>query len=332
MFGIRKDNKIIVAGGNNSGNVSLPIANNYGEYIVRNSNSFVIGGTSNIYLGCNSGFTNQGNSALAIGFSCGSNGQQPNSIAIGTVSGVNNQGIASIAIGSEAGQNDQGLRAIAIGQVSGKNQQGIDSITMGYFSGWQNTGCNSISIGRGTSYNGIGVNSISIGGIDGDLGINQQSSGSNSIIINATGLAQSGSAKTIVLNADPVGGVIPSTSGGTYINPIRSAGVTNALYYNASTKEITYTPSTREEKKNIQPINLDTSSIYVLQPSSFSYKNDDSSNIGLIAEDVFEIDKNLCVVDENSRPVNINWNVLNIYLLEEVKKLKSEIEILKKKS
>jgi hypothetical protein len=330
MFGIKKDNRFIVAGGNNSGSISLPVANNYGEYIVRNSNSFVIGGTSNVFLGCNSGFTLQGSNALAIGFSSGYSNQNGGAIAIGTIAGLNDQNSWSVAIGSEAGQNNQGIRAIAIGQVAGKNQQANDSIAMGLFSAWQSTGSNSISIGRGTSYNGIGVNSISIGSVDGDLGINQQSSGSNSIIINATGLAQTAAPNTIVLNADPSGGIIPSFSGGTYINPIRSAGVENALYYNSSTKEITYTPSTREEKKDIQPISLDTSSIYVLQPSSFSYKNDDSSNIGLIAEDVFEIDKKLCVVDKNDKPVNINWNVLSIYLLEELKNLKKEIEILKK--
>ena len=330
MFGIKKDNRLIVTGGQSS--ITIPSANNYGEYIVRGSNNFVIGGTSNVYLGCNSGRISQAAGSVAIGLECGSNNQQGSTVAIGNVSGVNNQQPWSVAIGSEAGQNDLGLRSIAIGQVAGKNQLGIDCIAMGLFAGWQSTGSNAITIGRGTSYNGIGNNSVSIGSVAGDLNINQQVLGSNCIVINSSGLPQTASSGTIVLNADPSSAIIsPTVFGGLYIKPVRSSSVTNALYYNTSTNEITYTPSTREQKNNIQPINLDTSGIYNLQPKLYSYKNSDALNIGLIAEDVYEVDNNLCVIDDNNKPVNINWNVVSIYLIEEIKKLKQEIEMLKHK-
>lgn len=367
MFSIKKDNRLVIPGiSNGTSTTTLPTSSNYGEYIVRGNNSYIVGGTSNVCIGCNSGFSNQNSGAVAIGIEAGKNNQGFSSVAIGSNTGMNSQGTYSISIGLNTGSNNSGYhaislgtnsgvysagnnsisigqdsgfsssgeRSISIGTVAGKNQCGTDNISIGYFSAWISTGVygysNAISIGRGTSYNGIGTNSISIGSIDGDLGIgiNQQSLGCNNIIINASGLAQTANSNAIVLIADPTDGIVKNASDGFFVKPIRSDIVSNALYYNTLTNEITYEPSLRDMKTNIQDISLGSDNIYNLQPRSYNLVNSDKTNIGYIAEEVFDIDEKLSVIQDN-KPVNINWNVLCVYLVNEMKKLKNEIENLK---
>jgi hypothetical protein len=110
---------------------------------------------SNIYIGFNSGITNQKTLAISIGAN----------------SGFTNQGTAAIAIGAYAGYKDQSSNAIAIGNNAGKTSQH-----------------------------------------------------SNSIIINATGNDLSS-----------------NITNSLYIAPIRNtSGITQSLYYNPTTKEVTY--------------------------------------------------------------------------------------------
>jgi hypothetical protein len=71
-----------------------------------------------------------------------------------------------------------------------------------------------------------------------------------------------------------------------------------------------------------------TADIYHLQPKKYLYKSDLSAGpqIGYIAEDVYEINKSFATYNEpNGPPVNINYNVISIFLVEEIKKLNNKI-------
>ena len=115
-------------------------------------------------------------------------------------------------------------------------------------------------------------------------------------------------------------------------------------------------PSTRRAKMDIQDIVVDTSKIYDLNPVSFRYKapqvdengvhikdengvklyadtprggEDSRLDFGLIAEDVYEYFPTLVAVNPTTNePIALDYPMLSVLLLAELKKLKARIEVL----
>ncbi len=129
--------------------------------------------------------------------------QSLTSLALGSGAGATAQGVGSVALGVNAG-NDQGYYAVAIGIGSGRVAQADSAVAIGGEAGWVSQGINSVAVGyrAGTT--------------------NQANS---SIILNATGAN---------LNA---------TTANTFtVAPVRNdvANVAQVLFYNTTSKEITY--------------------------------------------------------------------------------------------
>ncbi|WP_170215521.1 beta strand repeat-containing protein, partial [Flavobacterium flevense] len=108
---------------------------------------------------------------------------------------------SKIAIGYIAGSGGQGDHSIAIGGNTAQGVQAENAIGIGYAAGQYSQGLNSIAIGA-------------------FAGNNTQPA--NSIVLNATGVPLNGSAS------------------GLFVDPIRSASGSSSLFYNTTTKEITY--------------------------------------------------------------------------------------------
>jgi hypothetical protein len=129
--------------------------------------------------------------------------QSLTSLALGSGAGATAQGVGSVALGVNAG-NDQGYYAVAIGIGSGRVAQSDSAVAVGGEAGWVSQGINSVAVGyrAGTT--------------------NQANS---SIILNATGAN---------LNA---------TTANTFtVAPVRNdvANVAQVMFYNTTSKEITY--------------------------------------------------------------------------------------------
>jgi filamentous hemagglutinin len=204
------------------------IQSNYGNanvaaYLVANpqpgtySNTNVVSyltSLSNVKVGFSAGFTNQGFSAVAIGPTAAANNQGNYAIAIGATTAQSNQGSNSIAIGTGAAAANQGIDAIAIGTAAGGSFQGNGSVAIGSGAGGSG-GSDIATVAIGDSANVDGNYSIAIGR-----------------------LARVTSASTIMFNA--TGSVLNSSGAGFYVDPIGSGTAGNVLYYNTSTKKITY--------------------------------------------------------------------------------------------
>lgn len=207
------------------GNVTMTVA---GEEV------FELAGNS-VSLGYQSGSMgpgSQGIDTVAIGMRAGQLDQSTGAIAIGNGAGQDTQLANSIAIGSGAGYNLQSTEAIAIGTSAGagdpaafpplpRNAQGTQAIAIGSSAGVNYQGANSVAIGTQAGANRIGNNSVAVGAF---AGAGQQAA--NSIVINATGA-----------NLD-------ATNSGLYAAPVRNdtGNTTNVVYYNTTTKEVTYGP------------------------------------------------------------------------------------------
>ena len=142
-------------------------------------------------------------SKVAIGDQAGQTGQQNYTIAIGAGAGASNQSSGGIAIGGAAGGTNQGSSTVAIGSNAGQANQSQRTVAVGFAAGQNNQGENAVALGTFAGNNGQAANSIAI---------------------NATGMSTP----------------LNPTNAGFYVNPVRNALAANSLFYDATTKEITY--------------------------------------------------------------------------------------------
>lgn len=117
---------------------------------------------------------------------------------------------------------------------------------------------------------------------------------------------------------------------GTYNNAVSGRNV-----YVSSTGIFGYLSSSRRFKTDIEELD-DTSWLYDLVPVKYKYNEsvqgaDGNENYGLIAEDVFEIKPELVDLDEDELPVGVKYMDLIAPLINEIKKLKKEVETLSAK-
>jgi hypothetical protein len=126
-----------------------------------------------------------------------------NEIALGINAGKTSQGAYAVALGLSAGEVSQSTLAVAVGATSGTSNQGMAAVAIGYQAGQTGQGASAIAIGRAAG---------------------KTNQAANSIVINATGST---------LNN--------TTASSLVIDPIRSTTATaNVLYYNTTSKEVTY--------------------------------------------------------------------------------------------
>jgi hypothetical protein len=220
-----------------------------------------------IAIGSDAGYNNQGANSISMGRNAGNTSQGSNAIAIGHYAGNDNQGANSISIGRNAGNISQGINAIAIGNIAGNNLQSPNAVAIGDHAGFANQGDGAIAIGRWAgnsiqSANAIafgrnaanitqGSEAIAIGHSAGNLnqgpyavaigafaGNNNQ--GSNSVVIGSFAGYPTVANNAIAINGDTI--PLDAPNSGLYISPIRNdnSNVTNTVYYNTTTKELTY--------------------------------------------------------------------------------------------
>jgi len=135
-----------------------------------------------------------------------------------------------------------------------------------------------------------------------------------------------------LLNASSTDLATPAANAAFYVNPVRSLAATaNAVYYNATTNEISYNTSSATTKNTILPLEEDTSVVYGLQPRSFLYNSDPASgrHLGYIAEEAAALHQRFAGYNEpGGAPVGIDYNCILVFLLEEMRKLKEIVATL----
>jgi len=203
----------------------IPNATNYSDYIFWNNNTskWEVGNTT-VHIGANSGQTNQGANSIAIGELAGNLSQSSRAVAIGYLAGQLSQSGGSIAIGYTAGNSRQGTLSIAIGYQAGNASQSSNSIAIGNEAGYTNQSRYAIAIGNEAGYKQQGSYSIAIG--------------------NKIGFTSAQPSKSIILNANETE-LNPTTSDAFYVKPIRNVSVSNILFYDPSSGEISYDNSTK---------------------------------------------------------------------------------------
>jgi len=204
------------------------------------------------------------------------------------------QGQESVAIGFVAGNNAQKAFATAVGTAAGQTTQGALATAVGYVAGNNNQGGSAVAIG---AYAG------------------QTNQAANSIVISGLGYA------------------LQNTIGSSCkIAPLRYLAASSAIGYDTGTAELFVVTSSRDVKQDITPLLLDSTKVYLLEARSFVYKTDVESGVqsGYIAEEVADIDPYFATYSrEERKPVQIHWNAVQVCVVEELKKLRAEMDALK---
>jgi len=189
---------------------------------------------STVHIGKDAGLTSQSANAVAVGTHAGRYDQDENTVAIGLLAGNNSQGGSSVAVGALAGANVQGVNSVAVGTSAAEQNQGNASTALGFVAGEYNQGNFAVAIGSGAAYTGQGDGAIAIGADASP--INQ---GDYSIAIGAGASVNSLQPNNSII-IDATGTQLAATGAGLFVAPVREATSGNVLYYDAATKEITY--------------------------------------------------------------------------------------------
>jgi hypothetical protein len=313
---------------------------NVNSVITRVSATESIINSQNIKIGQNAGQTNQRANAIAIGSGAGQANQGSMAIAIGVLAGQFDQSTQCVAMGRNAGNFNQGLRAVAIGDRAGETSQKSEAIALGVNAGIAQQGTAAIAIGTGAGENNQEQKSVAIGFLAGlqtqrdsaiAIGNNAGNSnqGTNSIAIGTSAGNLNQAANSIIINA--TGGAVSSSTSGFFVRPIR-AGLTGTGLVYTTGGEIGQTSSSLRYKENISDLYKDTSKIFNIQARKFDLKSGAKNRMGYIAEEVFEIDPSLVILNNENEPEALEEFHMFVCLVEEVKKLKLELVKEKDKS
>jgi hypothetical protein len=269
-----------------NGNINFTRAGyNYGHigsgvalgYLAGNTNQ----GLSTVAIGTTAGQDNQGLHGVAIGTAAGYTGQSGNAVAIGNRSGQYTQGQYAVAIGALAGNTNQGGSAVAVGSSAGATAQGISAVAVGSGAAFEGQGNSAtalgasaasydqnnfaIAIGAGAGYSGQGTGAIAIGADAATL--NQ---GEYSIAIGAA-ISTNAIQPNNSIIIDATASQLAATGPGLFISPVRQddSNIANIVYYNTSTKEITYSSAYGNTEVNAYLQQL-SSIAFVASPATIS--------------------------------------------------------------
>jgi trimeric autotransporter adhesin len=147
--------------------------------------------------------------------------------------------------------------------------------------------------------------------------------GSNNIDIGNVG-AQ-GESNTIRIGA--FGAQTNTNIAGIY--NVNEGGTISAVYINSGGQLGTQPPpSSRRFKKNVKPMEQTSVAILGLKPVTFQYESDTkgTSQFGLIAEEVAEVNPDLVIYDADGQPYTVRYDAVNAMLLNEFLKEHKKVE------
>jgi hypothetical protein len=186
------------------------------------------------------------------------------------------------------------------------NTTGLFNTADGAFALFQATGSDNTAIGTGAlQFDTTGSGNIALG--------------------NAAGAAV-GTADSVIC----IGTFGANVSNSCYIGQIwNQPGGSQAVYVNSDGK-LGALVSSKRFKEEIKPMSYKSEALFALKPVSFRYKKDidpaGTSQFGLVAEEVENVNPDLVVRDKKGKPYSVRYDQVNAMLLNEFLKEHSKVE------
>jgi hypothetical protein len=210
-----------------------------------------------------------------------------------------------------------GYSALSSNTTAGANTNGANTAVGAFALGLTVTGGANTAIGYSALYNATGGGNIALG----DLAGFDVTTGDSNILIGNRGVAAD--AATIRIGSE--------FQTRTFIAAIRgvTTGVADALNVVIdSNGQLGTISSSRRFKKEIKPMDKGSEDILALKPVTFHYKSDkkDTSQFGLIAEEVAAVNPDLVVRDKKGEIYTVRYEAVNAMLLNEFLKEHRKVE------
>jgi hypothetical protein len=275
----------------------------------------------NVYVGHNTGSLTSGGLNTFIGAKAGNKSTGTQCVYVGNnvCSNTESSGSYNLMAGSEAGfNNTTGFGNTFLGTVAGStNTEGSWNVFIGQSAGQNNdVGSNHVFIGTNTGITNIAGNSC--------ICIGDSADTSSEVPINQIVFGQ--------------GVVSYGDNTITFPNNLKSLPIGTEVNFSSTNGGCLYPVSSSIRwKENVQDISqlIDTSKLYKLRPVTYNpavgHGNPYELHIGLIAEEVEEYFPTIVPKDIDGRPASVRYSMISVLLLEELKKLKVDIDEIKKK-
>ena len=236
---------------------TVVIGENAGLVSTRTNKNVLIG--SEVVSSLNSTINNDTENGVVIGYDAGGS-RIGNSVVIGSEANKSGYSVRSVIVGQDSARSTLAIDQVIIGanakSLNGNANGDNTNVIIGNYGGERHTGASNVMIGssagQGTSnYSSqkatiLGTDACKNSGGKDFITSLGHASGFNNAGVNATyigksaGLDGGNHANTIVLTAE-TGGLNPISANSFFVKPIRNiTGVANALFYNATSGEITY--------------------------------------------------------------------------------------------
>jgi Chaperone of endosialidase len=242
----------------------------------------------------------------------------------------NTQGRFNTAVGFQSlVENTTGEANTATGRSAlAKNTTGEQNTADGAFTLINNTtGESNTAVGFNTlDHNTTGSANTAVG----HLALNDNTIGSGNVALGfQAGKNATTGFRNVYIGTDVQG--VPGETNTCYIASI--FGQTSAdgvpVLINRNDKLGTATSSKRF-KEDIKPMDKSSEALYSLKPVSFRYKSEidptGTSRLGLVAEDVEKVNRDLVVRDKEGKPYSVRYDQVNAMLLNEFLKEHGKVE------
>ena len=158
----------------------------------------------------------------------------------------------------------------------------------------------------------------------------------NATIRRATIIGEAGSNLVFLTNGSNSGTTTSErariTSGGQiFLYNLSASAGTNAARYSTATGQLTYDTSSARYKDNIRDSGYGLSDVLKLKSRMFEYKEDNRTDIGLIAEEVISHIPELVGLDKSGQADSISYDRFVSVLVKAIQELKAELDTLKNK-
>lgn len=274
-------------------------------------------GDSNAFFGRNAGFANtSGISNAFFGWNSG---------------GLNTIGLANSFFGyNSGGANSTGTGNSFFGTYTGQsNTEGYDNAFFGIFAGASNTtGFSNSFFGRDAGYaNSTGTNNVFIGRL---AGFANTLGNSNTIIGDSADVDSSNltfatavGAEAIVTTSNRVQ-LGRDTFDTVRVGKLAAASATNLCI--TSDNVLAACSSSRRFKENIQSLHSSLNLLQSLRPVTFDWKNRKESDLGLIAEEVADVEPLLVTHDRNGEIQGVKYDRVSVVLVNAIQEQQRQIE------
>ena len=110
-----------------------------------------------------------------------------------------------------------------------------------------------------------------------------------------------------------------------------SGAGTNTAKYSTATGQLTYDTSSARYKDNIRDSVYGLSDVLKMRSAMFEYKEDNRTDVGLIAEELYTIIPELVGIDKSGRPDSVSYDRLVSVLIKSIQELSAKVTALENK-